>query len=83
METWGHVPGPIVMAHTFAELGKGTMARAAPCNPPCSTQPKRIATVHIVKPLALCRRPRPRVVSSQRLSWGSRPLDEVYYIKFA
>ena len=56
VETWGHVPDPIVMAHTFAELGKGTMARAAPC----STQPKRIATVHIVKPLALCRRPAAR-----------------------
>ena len=28
VETWGHVPDPIVMAHTFAELGKGTMARA-------------------------------------------------------
>ena len=28
VETWGHVPDPIVMAHTFAELGKGTRARA-------------------------------------------------------
>ena len=28
VETWGHVPDRIVMAHTFAELGKGTMARA-------------------------------------------------------
>ena len=27
VETWGHVLDPIVMAHTFAELGKGTMAR--------------------------------------------------------
>ena len=27
VETWGHVLDPIVMAHTFAELGKGTLAR--------------------------------------------------------
>ena len=27
VETWGHVLDPIVMAHTFTVLGKGTMAR--------------------------------------------------------
>ena len=27
VETWGHVPGPVVMAHAFAELRYGIVAR--------------------------------------------------------
>ena len=27
VETWGHVPGPVVMAHAFAELRYGLVAR--------------------------------------------------------